>query len=353
MYRKMRNELMSFFSSITKMTLIVMLLTMACINTIYSFRKTVVISIDGKENKVITYKRNLKSLLESEQITLAPKDKIIPSINSKIKDGDKVYIKRAVDVCIFVDGEEKKLCTAEDTIEDMLNAEDIALNDMDKIDPLKLTPITAGMNINVTRVETKLVKEYETIDYATVVKKDNTLKYDVKKIVNEGTAGEKENTFRVILENGKEVSKNLITQITTKLPVDKLVIQGTLIPTVSLSRGESNTVLAKPADNVLQGLAYKSIIRCSASAYSSEQPGLSTRTATGTTVRRDPNGYSTIAADPRTIPLGTRVYVEGYGYAVVEDTGGAIKGNKIDLYLNTIKECYSWGVRNVNVYILN
>ena len=79
---------------------------------------------------------------------------------------------------------------------------------------------------------------------------------------------------------------------------------------------------------------------------------MGTRTASGTTVRRNPSGYSTLAVDPRVIPLGTKVYVEGYGYAIAEDTGGAIKGNKIDVYMNTVAECYNWGVRNVNVYIL-
>lgn len=56
--------------------------------------------------------------------------------------------------------------------------------------------------------------------------------------------------------------------------------------------------------------------------------------------------------DPRVIPYGTKLYVEGYGYAIAEDTGGAIKGNKIDVYFNSAEECSNWGVRYVNVYLL-
>jgi len=75
-------------------------------------------------------------------------------------------------------------------------------------------------------------------------------------------------------------------------------------------------------------------------------------TASGNKTHRDPNGYSTIAVDPRVIPLGSKVYVEGYGYAIASDTGGAIKGNIIDLYVHSDSEALSWGRRNVKVHII-
>ena len=71
-------------------------------------------------------------------------------------------------------------------------------------------------------------------------------------------------------------------------------------------------------------------------------------TASGTYV-----GPGTIAVDPRVIPLGTRVYVSGYGYATARDTGGAIKGHKIDVWLPTLGQCYQWGYRTVTVTILD
>ena len=87
-------------------------------------------------------------------------------------------------------------------------------------------------------------------------------------------------------------------------------------------------------------------------AYSSSDKGVSGITASGMKATRDPNGTSTVAVDPRVIPLGTKLYIEGYGYAIACDTGSAIKGNKVDVYFNSVKECYSWGSRNVDVYIL-
>jgi 3D (Asp-Asp-Asp) domain-containing protein len=74
-------------------------------------------------------------------------------------------------------------------------------------------------------------------------------------------------------------------------------------------------------------------------------------TFSGVKVRRDL--YSTIAADPKVFPLGTILYIPGYGYGVVADTGSAIKGNKIDLYFETVKDVYAlWGKKQVNVYVV-
>lgn len=74
-------------------------------------------------------------------------------------------------------------------------------------------------------------------------------------------------------------------------------------------------------------------------------------TYSGVKVRRDQ--VSTIAADPKLFPIGTLLYIPGYGYGVVADTGSAIKGNRIDLYFETIRQVYEqWGKRKVEVQVL-
>ena len=70
------------------------------------------------------------------------------------------------------------------------------------------------------------------------------------------------------------------------------------------------------------------------------------RTATGTWPSR-----GTVAVDPRVIPLGTELHIEGYGEAVAADTGGAIQGQKVDLYMDDVNECLQWGRRKVEVKI--
>lgn len=92
---------------------------------------------------------------------------------------------------------------------------------------------------------------------------------------------------------------------------------------------------------------YKQVLHVNATAYSG-----GTITALGLKAVRNPNGLSTIAVDPSVIPLGSKVYIPGYGYAIAADTGGAIKGNKIDLFMNSEQACLSWGIRPVTVYVI-
>lgn len=88
----------------------------------------------------------------------------------------------------------------------------------------------------------------------------------------------------------------------------------------------------------------------SATGYSTNEPGLSTHTATGIDLRQNPR---VIAVDPRVIPLGSRIEVPGYGVAVAGDTGGAIKGNRIDVHFSSVQQANNWGRKTVTIKVLN
>lgn len=66
-----------------------------------------------------------------------------------------------------------------------------------------------------------------------------------------------------------------------------------------------------------------------------------------------PCTYGTCAVDKNVIPLGSLLYIEGYGYAIANDVGTAIKGNVVDLYMEDLRQCGTWGARTVNVYVIN
>ncbi|RYL98472.1 peptidoglycan-binding protein [Sporolactobacillus sp. THM7-7] len=87
-------------------------------------------------------------------------------------------------------------------------------------------------------------------------------------------------------------------------------------------------------------------------AYTAYCNGCSGKTATGINLRKNP-GAKVVAVDPSVIPLGTKLYVEGYGYAVAGDTGGAIKGRKIDVFFKNNSDALQWGRRTVKVKVLD
>lgn len=92
-------------------------------------------------------------------------------------------------------------------------------------------------------------------------------------------------------------------------------------------------------------------ITVSASAYTFNCTRCSGITATGINLKKNPN-LKVISVDPKVIKLGTKVYVPGYGYAIAGDTGGAIKGNKVDLYMTSRKAALNWGRKKIKIQIL-
>ncbi len=92
---------------------------------------------------------------------------------------------------------------------------------------------------------------------------------------------------------------------------------------------------------------YGRVIYVEATAYSSQDPGLGLYTARGNLV-----GHGIISVDPNFIPLGTRIYIPGYGEAIADDTGGAIVGNRIDIAFDTYEEAINFGRQNIEIYII-
>lgn len=327
------------FSNSPKAKSLVGLLVIAIILSVAlaNIRKTVTIEIDGKEETFVTYKGTVKDVLDKQGIEVLPKDKVQPTLNTKVYEGDTIFIKKAVSVGITVDGKEVKLQTAEETIDDMLKEEEDELKNqgivfnrgVDEITPSLDTKITSNLEISLVKVEVKKEVAKEAITFDVIVEEDSELDNGLEEIRQDGTLGEKEITYEVVYKNGKEVNKTIRSSKVIAEPINKIVAQGT------------RKAFASRDGHLLN---YKSVIYCESTAYNG-----GVLTATGTVPVRDPNGISTIAVDPRVIPLGSLVYVEGYGKAIAADTGGAIKGNIIDVYVNSEQEAYTeWG-RKYNV----
>lgn len=94
---------------------------------------------------------------------------------------------------------------------------------------------------------------------------------------------------------------------------------------------------------------YKELI-VRATAYTANCKNCSGITATGLNLKKNPN-LKVLSVDPKVIPLGSKVFVEGYGYAIAGDTGGSVKGNKIDVFVPSKKQAINWGVKKVKIKV--
>lgn len=323
-----------YVTAIITVTVIIAVVTGA------NMRKTITLSIDGKKETFVTYKRTVKDVLQDKGVKINSKDKIQPSLDAKLSDNDIIKLKTPVTVQITANGTFFNVKTAEDTVQDMLKAENKTLKEkgiefrenIDEVSPKLDTAIKSNLNIKIVKVEAKEIKQTESIKFDTIVEKDAHLDVSVQKVKSEGINGKKQITYTVIYKDGIEVSRDIKSTKTISEPKNQVIIKGT-----------SQVYASRSGENIV----YKKKVSCSATAYCT-----GSITATGTTPVRNIGGLSTVAVDPSVIPLGSKLYVEGYGYAIASDTGGAIKGNKVDLYLNSTSQCMNWGRRQVNVLVI-
>lgn len=341
MVEKFKNYLKRSFSNGPKAKIMLGLVIAVCCIAILlvSMRKTIKIDVDGNEKTFVTYKGTVKGALKEQGIELAQKDKVQPALESKISKDDTISVKKAVQVKVVISGEERIISTAEDTIGDMLLAEadnfkedGIEYKESDIVNPNKDTAITSDMDIQVVKVQEEEVQEVENIPFETEQTVDYNKINSYREVTQAGVAGKKEVVYRVTKHDDEIIAKVKVSETPVSEPqIEKVTVGGAVQKT-----SRSGEVYLSKKTLYLQATAYTG----------------GGKTATGKSVVYNPNGISTIAVDPRVIPLGSLVEVSGYGLAIASDTGGAIKGNIIDVYFNTQRECTNWGRKhNVEVNI--
>lgn len=323
---------------------IMIILTIISVDSIFSKE----ITIRDREQEIVieTLSSRVDKALKKADITLNKHDQLSIDRDTKLKDGMTIEVKRAFSVKLNSDGNEMDILTAYNRVPDILNEYNITLGEKDRTQPTFDEKISPKDTINIIRVKEELVKETVDIPYRTVIKYNNDMEAGQIKKINEGQNGTKEVEYRIVYENGKEAIKEVIDEDIKKEPVDEIIEKGSEKYFVA-SRGEV--------------MRYKKVMIMSATAYDLSYESCGKHpdhpqygiTRSGTRARP-----GVVAVDPRVIPLGTKLYVEyldgskDYGLASAEDTGGAIKGNKIDLFMENSKDAYRFGRRKVRVYIL-
>ena len=290
---------------------------------------------------VSTRQSTVEGLLKEKKIVLSEKDSITPALDETISDRCNVIIRKGRSVNLEYDGVYVAAATTSKKVSDFLAAAGIEVNPADIVTPSLDSNLKEGDTIKIVRVTKEENVTTERIPFSEVKVEDNNLYAGETAVRQEGADGVKEVITTTVYHDGVMVSENEVTEKVITPATDKIIAVGT-----------------KPKANTHKGFTYKRKITVNATAYEPFNCGGDGRGITASGIRAQ---FGVVAVDPRVIPLGTKLYIEStddgaswtYGYAIAADTGGAIKGNKIDLCYNTRGECIQFGRRSANVYVLN
>ncbi|WP_285844326.1 ubiquitin-like domain-containing protein [Metabacillus halosaccharovorans] len=306
----------------------------------YKAAKPIKVAMGDERRTIWTTADTVKELIQQEDIDVTEHDRIEPALDTVIKNDLSLTIDKAFQITLNVGEEDKQhVWTTSTTVADFLKNQDVQLNELDKVEPALTDELTEKSNVTVTRIEKVTDVVEEPIAFNVVEKKDDNIEKGVQKVINSGKEGKQEKHYEVTIENGQEVTRKLLKTETVQKSEDRVVALGTKVVQTS------TTVASRGNDSVSKEFYVNS------TAYTANCNGCSGTTATGVNLKANPNA-KVIAVDPSVIPLGTKVYVEGYGYAVAADTGSAIKGNKIDVFLSSKSAAYRWGSKRVKIKIL-
>jgi len=306
----------------------------------YKAAKPIKVAMGDERRTIWTTADTVKELIQQEDIDVTEHDRIEPALDTVIKNDLSLTIDKAFQITLNVGEEDKQhVWTTSTTVADFLKNQDVQLNELDKVEPALTDELTEKSNVTVTRIEKVTDVVEEPIAFNVVEKKDDNIEKGVQKVINSGKEGKQEKHYEVTIENGQEVRRKLLKTETVQKSEDRVVALGTKVVQTS------TTVASRGNDSVSKEFYVNS------TAYTANCNGCSGTTATGVNLKANPNA-KVIAVDPSVIPLGTKVYVEGYGYAVAADTGSAIKGNKIDVFLSSKSAAYRWGSKRVKIKIL-
>jgi len=270
------------------------------------------------------------TVVTSASVAIAQRAEDAPQTRTELTPSRESHLKK---VTLVADGNTAEVETSAATIGDLLKERELRLGSLDRCSSPLSTPLADGLRVVVTRIRVEKDVQTLPIKHKSREKFTPSLPAGKRKIVTAGKDGTRVKTFKVTYKDGAEARRVKVGETVTK-PKEALVFVGTRGTTNLASRGY---------------FGGRRVIEMKASAYGPGGNGKwGARTASGLRP-----GYGVVAVDPRFIPLGTRLYIDGYGYAVACDTGGAIKGNRIDLGYNSDREAYRFGRKRVKVVVLN
>jgi len=327
----MQYTLLNLGDSGRKKSLVAMALLMAAmlVTGFVWAPKTVYVAADGGTRTIRTVHSTPEAVLEQAGIVLGTKDEYRLT-TQKVTNNTTIEVYRSVPVTVVQQGNVQIEFTAKPTVAELAQSLGHAPGQC-LTNPTPETRIQPGMEISIKTLTEATIQKEVADPHPIIRQPDPLLEKGVEQKVEAGADGKKQLTVVVRYADGEKLDETVVAEQVLSLPQAEVRKVGTR-ETVETSRGD---------------LRFRSTQMMEATAYLPTDGDGRGITASGIRAR-----YGVVAVDPRVIPLGTRLYIPGYGLAIAADTGGAIKGNKIDLCMEDAGAAWRFGRRMMKVYIL-
>lgn len=294
------------------------------------------VSVDWNDHPVELYTSagTVREALAEAGLIELDEARISEDPSEPIREGMHLEVDTKKQVTLQVGGLERSVATYANTIDELLSEQGVVYDANDEISPARSEKLTDGAVVRVDSIQVMQSTETKTVPYETIVEETADLYTDQEEVVQEGQDGVCEVTKEMIVRNGVIETRRIASEKVVEEPITEQIRKGTAERPSARYAGPSGEAPSGGTTIVMEATAY-------------------THTGNPTATGAWPTAYYTVAVDPSVIPMGTRLYVEGYGYAVAQDTGGAIIGNRIDVFFDSEGECINWGRRSVVVHVLD
>lgn len=292
----------------------ILILGVSVMATEIDIRSIEITMSNGYKMTVVTTKSNVKEILEDNNIVIEEDERVTPQLNENITENNTIVITNKSEQEVQI----AKISESgiETTLDDILKS---------------YSPIIE-----------KIVVEQEAIPYETITKDSSAGSADTKnKVIQQGEDGIKEITYKIKYQNEEEIERTVLSEQVIKEPVNKIVqVQKNVTSRSTSSRTNVETTpVSAGTTKIFKVTAYCACSKCCGS-HATGYTSSGTRATAGRTV-----------ATSSQFSFGTKLLINGHEYTV-EDRGGAITGNKIDVYMNSHAEALAWGVRYLPVQVV-
>lgn len=304
--------------------------------------KTVTLVRNGQAEAIRTRAATVADLLNEQNIRRSSDDALDVDPSSTLVDRETISYRAAVPLTLVVDGVTQTVETSAQTVGEVLAREQVDFDFHDRLTPAAQATVGAEDTIRLEHVRSWVERVRSAVPPPTVHQLSFTLGVGRVKVLRKGTLGEREISYLVTRQADRRAlpRRTIIANRIVRKPSPRIIAAG-------IGDYSSLAAFAKKGYDGTIRLA-KAAVSMIATAYTANCYGCSGYTKLGNRA-----GHGIVAVDPAVIPLGSHLYIPGYGSAVAGDTGGAIRGNRVDLGFNSNADAMQFGRRSVTVYVLH